>query len=153
MVEKVVELSESEYARFYQSPLAEYDFISKHRGAMRQDADGTRHCLLVLGENQEDGILVDAEGYDYARYHAFLPKARQLYLLDQYPTIAKFNQEIFKMAVELAVMMNVVAANNNIDPVSLERLRGECVKEVKRLNGAFSFDDAVSWQNGWEEND
>ena len=63
------------------------------------------------------------------------------------------NRMIFKMALELAVMMNVVAANNNIDPVSLERLRGECVKEVKRLNGAFSFDDAVSWQNGWEEND
>ena len=63
------------------------------------------------------------------------------------------NRMIFKLAVELAVMMSVVAANNNIDPVSLERLRGECVKEVKRLNGAFSFDDAVSWQNGWEEND
>ena len=63
------------------------------------------------------------------------------------------NRMIFKLAVELAVMMNVVAANNNIDPVLLERLRGECVKEVKRLNGAFSFDDAVSWQNGWEEND
>ena len=60
---------------------------------------------------------------------------------------------IFKLAVELAVMMNVVAANNNIDPVSLERLRGECVKEVKRLNGSFSFDDAVNWQKGWEEND
>ena len=98
VVEKVLELSEREYARFYQSPLAEYDFIAKHRGAMRQDADGTRHCLLVLGENQEDGILVDAEGYDYARYHAFLPKARQLYLLDQYPTIAKFNQEMAEMA-------------------------------------------------------
>ena len=58
---------------------------------------------------------------------------------------------IFKLAVELAAMMNVVAANNNIDPVPLERLREECVKEVKRLNGAFSFDDAVSWQKGWEE--
>ncbi|ERK47592.1 hypothetical protein HMPREF0367_00081, partial [[Eubacterium] cylindroides ATCC 27803] len=42
---------------------------------------------------------------------------------------------IFKLAVEMAVMMNVVAANNSINPVSLERLRGECVKEVKRLNG------------------
>lgn len=50
-------------------------------------------------------------------------------------------------------MMNVVAANNSINPVSLERLRGECVKEVKRLNGSFSFDDAVSWQKGWEENE
>ena len=63
------------------------------------------------------------------------------------------NRMIFKLAVELAVMMNVVAANNNIDPVLLERLRGECVKEVKRLNGSFSFDDAVSWQKGWEENE
>ena len=63
------------------------------------------------------------------------------------------NRMLFKLAVEMAVMMNVVAANNNIDPVSLERLRGECVKEVKRLNGAFSFDDAVSWQKGWEENE
>lgn len=50
-------------------------------------------------------------------------------------------------------MMNVVAANNSINPVSLEQLRGECVKEVKRLNGSFSFDDAVSRQKGWEENE
>lgn len=98
VVEKVLELTESEYARFYQSPLAEYDFIADHRDLMRQDADGTRHCLLVLGENQEDGILVDAEGYGYARYHALLPKARQLYLLDQYPSIAKFNREMADMA-------------------------------------------------------
>ena len=55
---------------------------------------------------------------------------------------------LFKLAVEMAVMMNVVAADTNIDPVSLERLRGECVKEVKRLNGSFSFDDAVKWQKG-----
>ena len=35
------------------------------------------------------------------------------------------NRMIFKLAVELAAMMNVVVANINIDPVSLERLRGE----------------------------
>ncbi len=65
----------------------------------------------------------------------------------------RFQLWIRPSTVELAVMMNVVAANNNIDPVLLERLRGECVKEVKRLNGSFSFDDAVSWQKGWEENE
>lgn len=65
----------------------------------------------------------------------------------------RFQLRIRPSTLELAVMMNVVAANNNIDPVLLERLRGECVKEVKRLNGSFSFDDAVSWQKGWEENE
>ena len=65
----------------------------------------------------------------------------------------RFQLWIRPSTVELAVMMNVVAANNNIDPVLLERLRVECVKEVKRLNGSFSFDDAVSWQKGWEGNE
>lgn len=55
---------------------------------------------------------------------------------------------LFKIAVELAVLQNVVAATNEIDEVSLNRLRGECVKEVKRLNGSLSFTDAVDWQKG-----
>lgn len=60
----------------------------------------------------------------------------------------RISRMLFKVAVELAIMMNVVASASEIDPVTLERLRGECVKEVKRLNGSFSFDDAVNWQKG-----
>lgn len=55
---------------------------------------------------------------------------------------------LFKIAVELAVLQNVVAATNEIDEVALNRLRGECVKEVKRLNGSLSFTDAIDWQKG-----
>ena len=55
---------------------------------------------------------------------------------------------IFKMAVELAMTMNIIAATHDIDDISLEKLRGECVKEVKKRNGNFSFDDAVKWQKG-----
>ncbi len=55
---------------------------------------------------------------------------------------------LFKLAVEIAILQNLIAATNDIDPISLERLRGECVKEVKRLNGSFSFEDAVDWQKG-----
>ena len=55
---------------------------------------------------------------------------------------------LFKLAVELAVTMNVVAANSDIEDITLERLKGECVKEVKRLNGNFTFKDANDWQKG-----
>ena len=58
----------------------------------------------------------------------------------------RHSKMLFKLAVEIAIMQNLVAATNNIDPLSLERLRGECVKEVKRLNGSFSFEDAYHWQ-------
>ena len=55
---------------------------------------------------------------------------------------------ILKLAVEMAIMMNLMAWHLDIDKTSFERLRGECIKEVKRLNGNFSFDDAVEWQKG-----
>lgn len=58
------------------------------------------------------------------------------------------NRMLFKLAVEMAMMMNLIAAEHDIDPVSLSRLRGECVKEVKRLNGAFTLEDAYEWQRG-----
>lgn len=58
----------------------------------------------------------------------------------------RISRLLFKLAVELAVTMNVVAATNEIDRLSLDRLRGECVKELKRLNGNFTFDDALDWQ-------
>lgn len=60
----------------------------------------------------------------------------------------RISRLLFKMAVELAVTMNVVAANSDIDDITLERLKGECVKEVKRLNGNFTFRDANDWQKG-----
>ena len=53
---------------------------------------------------------------------------------------------LFKLAVEMAMMMNILASMQDIDPITLQRLRGECVHEVKRLNGNFSFEDAVEWQ-------
>lgn len=53
---------------------------------------------------------------------------------------------LFKLSVETAIMMNIVAASNDIDRESLDRLRISCVKEVKRLNGNFTFEDALDWQ-------
>lgn len=55
---------------------------------------------------------------------------------------------LFKLAVEMAMMMNLIAASQDIDEASLAKLRGECVKEVKRLNGNFKLEDAYEWQRG-----
>lgn len=43
------------------------------------------------------------------------------------------NRMMFKLAVEIAIMQNLVALQQDIDPLSLERLRGDCVKEVKNI--------------------
>lgn len=58
----------------------------------------------------------------------------------------RISRLLFKMSVEMAIMMNLLAFEYQVDPDVLQRLRGECVKEVKRLNGSFSFEDAINWQ-------
>lgn len=60
----------------------------------------------------------------------------------------RLTRAIFKIAVELAITMNLIASSQDVDKVTLDRLRGECIKEVKRLNGTFSIDDAFYWQKG-----
>ncbi len=55
---------------------------------------------------------------------------------------------LFKMAVELCMILHVTAATNEIDEETLTRLRGLCVDEVKRLRGAVRLEDAVKFQNG-----
>lgn len=60
----------------------------------------------------------------------------------------RISRLIFKLAVELAITMNIVAFNQGVDKEVLKTLRGECVKEVKKTNGIFTFDDADDWQRG-----
>ena len=54
---------------------------------------------------------------------------------------------LFKVAVELNIMMNIAAAKTNVTPEILDGLRAKCVKEVSKTNGNISFKDAVKYQN------
>ena len=42
---------------------------------------------------------------------------------------------MFKMAVEMAIMMNILALNSNLESDAIDRLRGYCIQEVKKSNG------------------
>lgn len=58
----------------------------------------------------------------------------------------RISRILFKMAVEQAITMNVVAATCNISRDQLDKLRGTCVSQVKRSNGAYSFENAYDLQ-------
>ncbi len=51
---------------------------------------------------------------------------------------------LFKLTVELSMMMNVLAAGLEIDSSQLDALRWRCVQEVKKVNGTISFKDALT---------
>ena len=54
---------------------------------------------------------------------------------------------LFKIAVELAILQNLIAATNEVDELTMTRLRGECIKEVKKIHGIFTMEKAMDWQS------
>lgn len=83
----VTELSREQYSRFYGQMLNDNDFIADYANETYDDGE-RKHCLLVLCEGDDDGILVCSEGSFYARYSAYLPKARQI-LRDEIHRVAE----------------------------------------------------------------
>lgn len=73
----VTELSREQYSRFYGQMLNDYDFIADYANETYDDGE-RKHCLLVLCEGDDDGILICSEGSAYARYSSYLPKARKI---------------------------------------------------------------------------
>ncbi len=93
-VDKVVELPQEAFTMFVQTPHDYYDFIKEFNAETHEETKDSRPCLLVLCECGEDGILIDTQGYDYARYSAYIPKARYLIKQEQYPSLNAYVNEM-----------------------------------------------------------
>lgn len=59
----------------------------------------------------------------------------------------RHNRNLYRIALELSMLMNVMAATHHIPEQSLDKLRGECEEEIRRINGSLSLDTAVKWQS------
>jgi len=73
VIEEVVELEVDEFKAFSKNLLDDHDFIAKRVDKMFLDADNVWHCLLVKAKDADEGILIESEGYDYARYASYYP--------------------------------------------------------------------------------
>ena len=60
----------------------------------------------------------------------------------------RISRLLFKLAVELSMTMNVVAAEKKVSDEDLERLRSRCIREVKQSHGQVTLLDAMHYQHG-----
>lgn len=72
-IEEVLYLEPDEYRHFSSNLIDDHEFIAKRVGKMYVDADKVWHCILVKVKGSDEGILVESDGYDYARYAAIYP--------------------------------------------------------------------------------
>ena len=75
VIEKTIVIDKDLFNCFLHRPLDDYDFIKENREHMFCDKDEIYHCIFVTSDSHDFGILVESEGYHYARYAAYLPKA------------------------------------------------------------------------------
>lgn len=73
IIEKEIVLEKEEFLKFIHDPLNDYDFIGQNIDKMFIK-DGIYHCIYVTADDVDYGILVESEGYSYARYAAYLRK-------------------------------------------------------------------------------
>ena len=76
-VEKVVELSHEDFCRLKITPLEDQPFIMENKSCMFSK-DSIMHCLLALDKEGSDGVLIEAEGYNYPCYASYIPGMRDI---------------------------------------------------------------------------
>ena len=57
-------------------------------------------------------------------------------------------QIIFKLAVEMAATMNILAGAFELDSSKVRNMKHRVIHEVKSLNGAINLEDIIDFQNG-----
>ena len=53
---------------------------------------------------------------------------------------------LFKQSVELGILSHIIAADTDVDQVTLRKLRGRCVDDVRHTNGQIQFKDILQFQ-------
>lgn len=67
---KVIQLTATQYQHFLTHISEDMPFLASDRERTYCDLNGVERCLLVTTDSIQGGILVNCEGYHYARYAA-----------------------------------------------------------------------------------
>ena len=98
-ITKVIELPTDQYRRYMNELWRDVSFISRNRLNMKYDENSeTFLCLFVTCRGAINGLLVEAEGFDYARYAAFIPEKKAL-ALDGIP-VERTNEKCLRQRSE-----------------------------------------------------
>lgn len=103
-VDVTVTLNHWEFEYLKNSTLDDFNFIRDSLDKLPVTNDNTRHCILALDEAGEDGILIDPQGYSYPRYSAYIPNAKQMLQMEQYPSFQAYAKDMIDTVEEVALL-------------------------------------------------
>ena len=57
---------------------------------------------------------------------------------------------LYKLTVEMSVMMNILAVTNDVNYATIQKLRHDCILAMKEAYAKYPFDIVLAWQSGKE---
>lgn len=80
IIEKAIPVSHRKFEAITKAPLRDEPLIAENKDIMYFDSKyNMYHCLLIYDKDFGDGIVVNSEGSDYARYAQYIPQAKVIY--------------------------------------------------------------------------
>jgi hypothetical protein len=73
VINKVVKVSRAEYDYLRDNLLADNEIVIANKGSMWYDDKW--YCIAVTTAEEDEVIVIESEGYDYARYTAIITRA------------------------------------------------------------------------------
>jgi len=70
IIEKEITFTEEQYEKIINNLDDDYGFIEENKNLMYTDQGGVWHCILIRNQYNPHAILINSEGYSYARYAA-----------------------------------------------------------------------------------
>lgn len=77
-ITKAITLSGEDYNYLCSHLLTDLLFFTKIQDAMGYNNIGKRQSVAIISNEHCDGILVDTQGYKYARYFSFIPHLKDI---------------------------------------------------------------------------
>ncbi|MBS5149646.1 MAG: hypothetical protein KHY76_01425 [Butyricicoccus pullicaecorum] len=127
VIEKTVRIPDEDFEKMLRRPMDGQPFIAENMDLMYQDDDDVFHCILVTGTDRTDGILVESEGYGYARYASYVPEISAL----GYPSLVGWNRKLMS-AADLIMEAGINRSESSkwrLTYEELEKQTGLCLKE------------------------
>ncbi|MDD4437614.1 MAG: hypothetical protein PHS04_06220 [Tissierellia bacterium] len=117
--------------------------IEKMDGLLERDNCKSRSEFIDKALNFYMGYIVSEDTTGYLS--KILISAMQGILKE---TENRNANNLFRLSVEMSMMMNILAAGLEISDDELRSLRGRCVQQVRKTRGKISMEEALKFQQG-----
>jgi hypothetical protein len=162
VIEGIELMNGNEFEEFSNNLLEDRDFVIQRKEEMYRDSIGQTHGLLALDMESGDGILIDSQGHNYARYTAYMPNIKPY--IEQQISIAV--EQIIEEATEntsngsWAIYFDeieenhglIVKENNGIGTLILDELTSrDEIAEIEVLDDCFDMTIYLDYCNNLDE--